>query len=234
MMLTSDSAELLNDDTVIDLKDILKTIGKSNARQVHDLRFQSAYQSYCSGGEPLFTTVVPTDGIRDGVDCVDYIFFSGDLMRTTSILTIPSVSQLKGLNPKEQMTVADENWKYPPPPLRPLFNNLDKISKEKKTVNLPNASLYSNKPGGVADPFYKDRSKINDLKSKMTEILSKSYSSKTPGQDFWGGEWIPHCSNNIARTMNYLPNENFCSTHISLVCELELLDDFLSTHWQSN
>jgi hypothetical protein len=119
--------EYLADDhrnlTIIDCKDFAKTINTRSDRQVHELRLRSAYESYSSGGEPMFTTSQPSSSItgRLMLECMDYIFYSNNFV-LDRLLAIPSINEISGNDATEPMVKLDLNWFQAPSGMRQLFN----------------------------------------------------------------------------------------------------------------
>ena len=91
----------------MDGQDLFYHIGKPHYRALHGLCLRSAYEQYNSGGEPLFTTAQPAEEDMSGVQCQDYIFYSGHTMLTRKVLALPNLSVLEGMNPREPICKPD-------------------------------------------------------------------------------------------------------------------------------
>ena len=134
---TKELADALDDDTIMDLKDVAQTIGKANRRQVHSYTFRSAYEDYCTGAEPLYSMCAPPMYRSDSLECADFIFYSSDFFKVAFILPLPPLVELNGADPRQSVLVPDSCWLAPPPSLSPLFlNNLkvDGISKAQRAA----------------------------------------------------------------------------------------------------
>ena len=53
--------ECIEDDILVDCRSVIMNLGQANKRQLHNLTLRSAYEFYCSGGEPSFTASRPAD-----------------------------------------------------------------------------------------------------------------------------------------------------------------------------
>lgn len=147
-LLSKDLKELLNDDAGLDTHDVMKTIGRPNYRQVHSLNLRSAYEAYSSGGEPVYTAAVPTDGTSTstkGVRCIDYIFYSGDSMRARRVLSIPPLAQLVGEDPRQALTIGDPYWLKPVPSALHMFNSHKKVLGKVYPLNPNNINAMKHK-----------------------------------------------------------------------------------------
>ena len=208
-------AKLLDDDTIIDAKDALKGIGKPNRRHVHSCFLASAYESYSSGGEPYFTTSAPLDAGGKGVCCSDYIFYSSNCCITSRILSLPHLSMIKGETPNYTISCSNRYWNNPIPPMRSLFVTQSTIQH--------------------AFPTSQDSKNLKELINKSVMMPYNISPGTTPDNtvyQFWGGIWIPYVQSNQGRVTSWLPNDTFCSSHLALGAEFEVLDQYLSSQWK--
>lgn len=67
----------------------LRISGEKSIHQKHSLGLRSAYMSYASGGEPLFTTL--SENLSG---TVDYIFFSSHSLLPEAVLSLPNMQDL--------------------------------------------------------------------------------------------------------------------------------------------
>lgn len=212
---SSKVAKLFDDDTILDAKDALKGIGRPNRRQVHSCCLASAYESYTSGGEPYFTTSAPLDAGGKGVCCMDYIFYSSNCCITTRILSLPQLNMLKGETPNDTVSCSNKYWNNPIPPVRSLFVTQSTIQN--------------------TFPTSRDSKNLKELinKSIMAPYnISPGNSPENGVNTFWGGIWVPYVQTNQGRITSWLPNDIFCSSHIALGAEFEVLDQYISTQWK--
>lgn len=79
------------DQDVLRRLDALRVSGARSERQKHALGLRSAYMTYCSGGEPTFTTLSDTV-----TGTVDYILFSADCLLPVDVLSLPEMGSLVG------------------------------------------------------------------------------------------------------------------------------------------
>ena len=77
-------------------------VGSRRSHQVHYLGLQSAYAYYQEGAEPTATHV--TEGFKG---CVDYIFFSGEYLAATRLLTLPDMERCKDVDVRRPEFVPD-------------------------------------------------------------------------------------------------------------------------------
>lgn len=208
-------AKLLDDDTILDAKDALKGIGKPSRRHVHSCFLASAYESYSSGGEPYFTTSTPLDAGGKGVCCTDYIFYSSNCCITSRILSLPHLSMLNGETPNHTVSCSNRYWNNPIPPMRSLFVTQSTIQH--------------------AFPSSHDSKNLKELIGKSVMMPYNISPGTTPNDttcQFWGGVWIPFVQSNQSRVTSWLPNDIFCSSHVALGAEFEVLDQYLSSQWK--
>jgi hypothetical protein len=76
----------------------------------------------------------------------------------------------------------------------------------------------------------------------LKELINKSIMAPyniSPGNNpengvntFWGGIWVPYVQTNQGRITSWLPNDIFCSSHVALGAEFEVLDQYISTQWK--
>jgi hypothetical protein len=118
---------------LLDMKEVLSTVGVPNKRQVHDLLLSSAYAGYGLAGEPLYTATFPSEKNKIGTECMDYIFYSTGALLVHSVLSLPLLTDIrKGERP--QASCAMEDFSYVQPfhiaqtafnaPLRKLYGEL--------------------------------------------------------------------------------------------------------------
>ena len=208
-------AKLLDDDTILDAKDALKGIGKPSRRHVHSCFLASAYESYSSGGEPYFTTSTPLDAGGKGVCCTDFIFYSSNCCITSRILSLPHLSMLNGETPNHTVSCSNRYWNNPIPPMRSLFVTQSTIQH--------------------AFPSSHDSKNLKELIGKSVMMPYNISPGTTPNDttcQFWGGVWIPFVQSNQSRVTSWLPNDIFCSSHVALGAEFEVLDQYLSSQWK--
>ena len=122
-------AQKLNDDTLIDCTQVVKRLGIQNPRQLHNLALRSAYETYCSGGEPVYTTSCPGEAGEVGVRCTDFLFYSGTCFLARRILSIPPLTQLQGESPREILSTQDPYWTSPPRGLCGIYNSHKMFNK---------------------------------------------------------------------------------------------------------
>ena len=204
-------ARVLNDDVMLDLKEVVETIGRPNKRHVHALNLRSVYESYGIAGEPLYTTSVPEKKNYTGVRCTDYIFFSGSSLRPSKILSIPLLTKLSGDNPQESLIWPDPYWLQPSPIMSDLFDNHSK--------HLPALTTKTGKPS---------KAEIEAMIKRVTGVL------KTDARpcSLWGGKWVPFACPSMTRMHSWLPNDSYASSHISLCAHFQINEDYKATEWR--
>lgn len=162
---------------VIDCKEALNRIGVANKRQAHDLLLRSAYESYSSGGEPLFTASQPKAMNKSGTECLDYIFHTNNAIRVERVLSLPLLSQLKGNIPQEPISALDLNSEAP---FSICPSNMFDLPKFKASGSDQQSSssvvITQQQQQQHAQPA--SRSKIADIKSTIKSILLKSQKSQ--------------------------------------------------------
>lgn len=225
-------AARLNDDTFLDGTDLFYHVGKPHHRTLHDLILRSAYEQYSAGGEPLFTTSEPSEGHESGVQCQDYIFYSKNQMHARKVLAIPDLGMLRGDNPREPLCQADPWTKEPTGVLRNCYNKQKQFEPKGGYGNV-NASKAS----------------IESAKRVLRQELKSSFDmlGRTGGQEsgfegveageltspnYWAGIYTPLVDKNEGRSMNWLPNEEYCSSHVALVAHVAFIDGALGNEWQ--
>ena len=239
-------ARRLNDDTVLDGAEFVRTLGRPDARQKHSLSLRSAYESYSAGGEPLFTQSMPGEGDIAGVACVDYIFYSGHQMVVQDVLSLPQLNQLRGDNPQANMTHADPYWVQPPEYCSSLFNRHVDLFRQvlgaKAAAAAASASVSavpskqhveeakrllhvalqrSLLAGGTVDPV---AGKEADPGMKVKE--------KPPTDALWGGVWVPNATYNPRRSHSWLPNDVFVSSHMAMGARLNFIEGAVAAMWR--
>ena len=211
-------ARQLDDDVILDCSDALSQIGRPNPRQIHGLSLRSAYESYSSGGEPLYTTSQPSGINEEGVRCIDYIFYSCQSLRPVRILSIPLLNELEGDNPLEPVRKIDYYSKSASKVFSDLFDRENKLGG----IMAKNDVSYTATKGST-----QSKSKSVNLKSQLQEALKHS-----DGELFWGGSWVPHSTANSRRVHAWLPNDSFASTHVALCVEINLVRGNLACEWR--
>lgn len=256
--------ELYDDayDTILDCREVLDHIGVPNKRQVHDLQLRSAYETYGPAGEPIYTSSLPFQNEGGGVECEDYIFYSGETLQATKVLSIPLLCTLVGDTPLESICCNDLNSVAPFECVKTLFDL--RLHKFYTTLSKGDEDDLGgdtrNRAGSVAkeadidyllmDSFRNAskppaRYKINEAKRLLKDALAKSNRVMNPIEGevvaptrgnskdtFWGGRWTPFPTTNLRRNHRFLPNDSFCSSHIALVVEFSVESDLLVAQWK--
>jgi hypothetical protein len=215
----------LNDSTYLDGADLFKHLGVPHARMLHTIPMRSAYEQYGSGGEPLYTQSYPAEDGICGVTCTDYIFYSGGAMYATEVLACPEISQLYGENPRELIAAPDAMFLKP----KSVFAS----SFERHKQFIPKDG-YGTNP--VSNSVAKNAAKT------LLESLTKSYSAfenkaienrkNEKESPYWAGTWAPFVSRNKHRSMHWLPNDVFTSSHIALAAKIHFVEGNLTTNWR--
>lgn len=230
-------AQRLNDDTLLDGTEAVLYIGRPDPRQLHSLSLRSAYETYSAGGEPLFTQSLPATGNIDGVACSDYIFFSGHSMYAEEVLSLPTLTQLRGDNPMSALSHGDPYWKAPPHFTAVIYNKHEELLRQ---VN----------PSG-RETLNPSKSQVADAKRILNAALEKSLiaggrkEKPPPGKGmpdkiienppvdvFWGGIWVPNAAYNPLRSHYWLPNDTFVSSHLALGADLCFIEGQVATLWK--
>ena len=211
-----DFARYIDDDVILDGLAIMKNVGVPNRRVVHSLNLRSAYDGYCSGGEPLYTESMPKATGGNGAICTDYIFFTANSLVASRILSLPPLSQLRGDDPRQPVAVLDCNWSTPPPSLQPYYNRHHTL--------------------GVGPEILLDARDASDITkkqavSKLKTTLRPLLEAETHTEPIFGGFWSYFSSYNPQRTHSWLPNEQFGSSHIAICCEFFVYDDYVAIEW---
>ena len=55
---------------------------------------------------------------------------------------------------------------------------------------------------------------------------------KLTSPNYWAGIYTPLVDKNEGRSMNWLPNEEYCSSHVALVAHVAFIDGALGNEWQ--
>lgn len=211
------TARKLHDDVILDLKEAIERIGAPNKRQIHTLNLRSVYESYCVGGEPLYTHSKPADHSKSqGVCCLDYLFFSSHSLTPLKLLSIPQLTSLHGDDPSQSLITTDPYWDLPPPSFRDIFNNHQRDLPQSKETH----RAFRNQ-------------EVAKIKEKLTKIIREGDSSGMYSK-FWGGKWIPFACRNLQRCHSWLPNDAFASSHIALCAYFQVNEDYTSTQWTSS
>jgi len=213
-------ARQLDDDVILDCSDALSQIGRPNPRQIHGLSLRSAYESYSSGGEPLYTTAQPSGINAEGVRCVDYVFYSCQSLRPARILSIPLLNELEGDNPLEPVRKLDCYTRCATEVFADLFDKHSKLGGVSKV----DIGASSSVKGSIAP---KTKTVTATLKSQLQDALKNSDRAL-----FWGGYWVPHSTANSRRVNAWLPNDSFASTHVALCVEFNIIRGNLSCEWR--
>ncbi len=223
----SRSTSKLNDATYLDGADLFKRLGVPHPRMLHTLPLRSAYEQYGSGGEPLYTQSYPAEDGACGVTCTDYIFYSGNSMYAMELLACPELNQLSGENPREPMAAPDPMFAQPSEYFASSFGQHQQF--------VPKEGY-----GSKAVP----NSTVQQAKKILLEKLTKSYNAfENPAIDafkqsvgrkeseYWGGIWAPFVARNENRTMHWLPNDVFTSSHLALGSKFRFIEGNLVTNW---
>lgn len=210
-----------NDDAVMDGKEVLRSVGRPNKRQVHYLGLRSAYESCTAGGEPVFTCSRPSELVNAlEVECKDYIFYSAANFVSVRVLSMPSITQLKGNNPKEPMLCDDLYQLEPSLGLSPLFN-----------THINGSSDVFNDNDANKGPV--PRTKVIEMKKALAQVLAKSKlagpvvpndEKEKGGGCLWGGVYCPAAAKNPYKMHSWLPNDTFCSSHLALCAEFSFIE----------
>ena len=74
---------------------------------------------------------------------------------------------------------------------------------------------------------------LEELKTGLRETLALSAScSGSRSNEFFGGKWLSFPTPNPASVHNWLPNDAFCSSHMAICAEFEILEGFSSSQWR--
>lgn len=239
---TSRAARRLNDDTVLDGAELVRNLGKPDARQKHNLSLRSAYESYSAGGEPLFTQSLPGEGEIPGVACVDYIFYSGHQMVVIDVLSLPHLNQLRGDNPQTSISHADPHWQNAPSFCKSLFNRQSDLLRQ----------VIGPKAAATDAPAAFSKSQLAEAKRILGAALERSlsaggYVDPVPGRDpvpdlkvkerppkdaYWGGAWMPNAAYNPRRSHSWLPNDTFVSSHMAVGARLNFIEGTVAAMWR--
>ncbi len=239
---------------ILDCKEVLSHIGVVNNRQVHDLLLASVYNSYSSGGEPLFTSSVPKEKYKLGVECLDYIMYSKTHLIPLRLLSLPQLAQLQlqGESPQEAVTDIDHTWLHPFPCVGDTV-----FGHTEKKLNLQTShseegndhtdgdndsgelsqQLSDDFPGsGVTHHQQPPKYKVNEVKRLLKTLLDKSHIAGNSIADknnlLWGGAWAPFPQASHKRTNCYLPNDKYGSTHLAICADFVIDENTLSTMWR--
>jgi hypothetical protein len=213
----------LNDATYLDGTDLFKHIGLPHPRHLHNLPMRSAYELYASGGEPLYTQSYPAEDGICGVQCTDFLFYSGASMYATHVLAIPEISQLRGENPREILAAADPMFLEPKPPFRKSFN------REKRFVPKDG---YGVKPASNAVVQAAKKDLLAFLKDSYNAFENENIQTPDKPSAYWAGIWAPLVTRNEQRNMHWLPNDLFSSSHIALAAKISFVEGNLTANWR--
>jgi hypothetical protein len=213
----------VNDGTYLDGTDLFKHIGLPHPRHLHNLPMRSAYELYSSGGEPLYTQSYPAEDGLCGVQCTDFLFYSGTSMYATHVLAIPEISQLRGENPREILAAADPMFLEPKPPFQKSFNR-EKRFVPKEGYGVKAAS------NSVVQAAKKDL--LAFLKDSFNAFENENIQTSDKPSAYWAGIWAPLVTRNEQRTMHWLPNDLFSSSHLALGAKISFLEGNLTTNWR--
>jgi len=215
----------LNDSTYLDGADLFQHLGTPHARTLHTLPMRSAYEQYGAGGEPLYTQSYPAEDGICGVACTDYIFYSGNAMYATEVLACPEISQLYGENPRELIAAPDAML------LKPKLVFANSFERHKQFV--PQGGYGTNPVSATA---------AKNAAKTLLESLAKSYNAfdnksieahkNSKESAYWAGVWAPFVGRNKHRTMHWLPNDVFTSSHIAIAAKIHFLEGNLTTNWR--
>jgi len=236
-------ANELNDDTLMDGKEVMRTLGRPNKRQVHYLGLRSAYESCSSGGEPVFTCSRPAgaghastdESAAMEVECMDYIFYSSARLLPVRIMSIPSLSQLLrsgGGNPSEPMLCDDVHQLEPPRTMSELFNVQSALLKSRsssfiKTVteaSESNSDVFNDNDVKKGPP---PRARVLEMKKMLVDVLERSKSVGSGGGSegaFWAGMYTPPPAKSSSKHHAWLPNDSFTSSHLALCAEFSFIE----------
>lgn len=172
--LTLESARIRDRNAVLlDGREVLDAIGVPNKRQSHDLMLSSAYTSYGVGGEPLFSTTMPSEKNKLGTECMDYVFYSNGALHVDKVLSIPLLSELRR-GERSQASCAKDDVPY----IKPYHiaeGAFDApIQKLNRNIGVPNPPnlLGAASEAGIGAQVPRDT--IVDAKRLLRSALEKS------------------------------------------------------------
>mmetsp|Transcript_536 Transcript_536/g.901 ORF Transcript_536/g.901 Transcript_536/m.901 type:complete len:815 (-) Transcript_536:65-2509(-) len=225
-------------DFILDGRECLEHIGVPNPRQVHNLSLRSAYESYSVSGEPLFTASWPVsqknlqllkkstadNSQREGIQCMDYIFYSSHGLQLEEYLSLPLLSDLRGETPAEPISTVDLTALEPFTNCKGVFD--ERLQQLYGEMRLDSSKMTSHSKHTVNE--FKKR--LKDKLQASHEIGGSNMKGKNP--QFWGGKWSPLVTQNADKTNHFLPNDDFCSSHLAIGAKFSINNALLSSQWR--
>lgn len=200
-------AEEWKSDTILDGKEIVRHVGRPNVRQVNDLHLASAYEDYGIAGEPLYTRNQPSDPGHLLLECMDYLWYSNESFRVSSLLSVPELDQLHGENPSEsyyEVETCAEHCAYPWEKLfnqheilfhsNSVNNNNGRNTNGTNNTNIKNCTNFQpfdDRSQGRKGP--PSRSDVAAMKKKLQPFLQASHLA-TPQYCSYSGKNFPWTS----------------------------------------
>lgn len=263
LKLNSDFAHVSGRDGstfLLDGREVLNHLGAPNKRHIHSMLLRSAYESYGSSGEPMFTVCRPKEKDVLSVECEDYIFYSSAGLVAHKILALPSLCMIRrGETPEERYTITDFCHYDPFPCLASSFDRPLERIYEKMNYREDQAKNKSQNRNEIVVHKH-SKNDVYTLKRLLKEQLNKSHGIKSSKEEtvgpaagrkssiigaggdaaakisdvsgFWGGRWSDFPIANRSKVNYYLPNAYYGSTNLAIGVDLLFDDNLLATSWK--
>lgn len=217
---------------LLDCREALHNLGLPNSRFLHNLLLRSAYESYCSGGEPITTASYPKEKGFQPSDCADFIFYSSAGLINYRVLSLPNFSIMKrGETPEIHRSTTQAKTLLPSENFRSNFDDLCMTVGQSAV-----GTRFNEQATAKSDNFQlrkHSKSDIDAMKRKLKDVLSKSYtknkSKLSEKSSFWGGKWVSFPEENTNRKNYHLPNNVYGSTHLAIGAEFLVDETILAT-----
>jgi len=223
-----------DDDVLLDGAHVVKRLGIPDMRQMHTLNLRSAYERYSVAGEPTYTFSQPDEGDHcappRGVACMDYIFYSQELLKPRRVATIPALGMLGPLgdDPREPLYLPDPCLVTAPSRLADSFA-ATRLGKKMSDLTGRGGTDSSDHHAGEGHGHHVTDKELRDCKTKLKTLLKNPNATK----DVHAGTYVPPVCSNALRGNSSLPNVMYCSSHIALVAEFNIADNgSLAVAWR--
>ena len=153
-------------------------------------------------------------------------------MHARKVLAIPDLGMLKGDNPRALLCQEDPWTNEPTGVMRNCFDKHKQFEPKGGYSNV-NASLSSIESAKkVLRKALKDSFDILQKPGGQESGFQGEEAGELTNPNYWAGIYTPLVDKNDGRVMNWLPNEEYCSSHVALVTQVAFIDGALGNEWQ--